>query len=152
MKVYKLYKKQTVSTTMEKAWDFFSSPSNLKEITPDYMSFNIESDIEGVKMYPGQLICYTVKPVMRIPLRWVTEITHVEPNQFFVDEQRFGPYRMWHHEHHFKQTEKGIEMIDVVHYVLPFGIFGRIANSLFVKKQLDDIFEYRFKKVEALFG
>ena len=103
-------------------------------------------------MYPGQIIEYTVKPVLGIPLYWMTEITHVVDKQFFVDEQRFGPYTMWHHQHHFKAVDGGVEMTDIVHYKLPFWFLGDIANTLFVKKQLQGIFDFRWKKVEDLFG
>ena len=103
-------------------------------------------------MYAGQIIEYTVKPILGIPLYWMTEITHVQDLQFFVDEQRFGPYTMWHHQHHFKAIDGGVEMTDIVHYKLPLWFLGDIANSAFVKKQLNGIFDYRFKKVEALFG
>ena len=103
-------------------------------------------------MYTGQIIEYTVKPVLGIPLYWMTEITHVVDKQFFVDEQRFGPYTMWHHQHHFKAVDGGVEMTDIVHYKLPFWFLGDIANTLFVKKQLQGIFDFRWKKVEDLFG
>jgi ligand-binding SRPBCC domain-containing protein len=136
---------------MEQAWDFFSSPANLATITPDALNFKILSKQLG-KMYAGQIFEYKVHPVLGIPLYWMTEITHVQPNQYFIDEQRFGPYSLWHHQHHFKETATGIEMTDMVHYKLPLWILGDIANSIFVKKQLHTIFEYRFKKVEEIFG
>lgn len=151
MKVFKLYRKQKLPISIEEAWEFFSSPKNLKEITPDYMDFQITNDIPE-KMRSGTIITYTVKPMFGIPISWVTEITHVDEPGYFVDEQRFGPYRMWHHEHTFKEIEDGVEMEDIVNYVLPFGIFGNIAHTLFVKKQLNDIFDYRYKKLEKLFG
>lgn len=144
---------QKIPIKLETAWDFFSSPANLAKITPDYMGFVTKSGFEmGTKMYPGQIITYKVTPVMGIPINWMTEITHVVENQFFVDEQRFGPYALWHHQHHFKKIEGGVEMTDIVNYVLPFGVLGNIANSLFVKKQLQEIFNYRFEAVEKLFG
>lgn len=151
--MYVLQKKQVLPISLEKAWDYFSSPSNLKEITPDNLGFKIETQIQGQKeMYPGQIISYTVSPVLGIPVRWVTEITQVESGKFFIDEQRFGPYKMWHHEHHFKPIPGGTEMTDIIHYVIPLGFLGRIANALFVKRQLNDIFDYRFKKVTEIFG
>ena len=103
-------------------------------------------------MYAGQVIEYQVSPVLGIPLYWMTEITHVEDRKYFVDEQRYGPYSMWHHQHHFKMIEGGVEMTDIVHYKLPLWFLGDMANSLFVKKQLQQIFDHRFKKVEELFG
>ena len=103
-------------------------------------------------MYPGQIIEYNVKPVGGIPLYWMTEITHVSDRQYFVDEQRFGPYSMWHHQHHFKTIEGGVEMTDIVHYKLPLWFLGDIAHTLFIRKQLHGIFDFRFKKAEELFG
>jgi ligand-binding SRPBCC domain-containing protein len=150
-KVYSLKTVQVLPISLEKAWDFFSSPANLAEITPKNLGFNIISKHHGEKMYAGQIIEYKVSPVLGIPLYWMTEITHVEQHKFFVDEQRFGPYSMWHHQHHFKEVPGGVEMTDIVHYKLPFWFLGDIANSVFVKKQLNDIFDYRFKAVEKIF-
>lgn len=137
---------------LAKAWDFFGTPANLAQITPNNLGFNIVSKHHGPVMYPGQIIEYKVSPVLNIPLYWMTEITHVQPQQFFVDEQRFGPYSLWHHQHHFKTIPGGTEMIDIVHYKLPLWWLGDIAHGLFVKKQLQHIFDYRYKKVEELFG
>ncbi|MDO8898306.1 MAG: SRPBCC family protein [Bacteroidales bacterium] len=145
-----LKSKVILKAPIEKVWDFFSSPANLKKITPPAMGFNIITGGDG-KMYPGQIISYNVKPVAGIPLTWVTEITHVEPLKFFVDEQRFGPYSMWHHEHHFREVEQGVEMTDIVTYVLPFGFLGRIAHKLFVKNKVQQIFEYRSKVMNQFF-
>jgi ligand-binding SRPBCC domain-containing protein len=151
-KVYSIKTVQIIPIPLEAAWDFFSKPDNLKEITPSKMGFNIISRHHGDKMYAGQIIEYKVRPVLGIPLYWMTEITHVQDKEFFVDEQRFGPYTMWHHQHHFKAVPGGVEMTDIVHYKLPLWFLGDIANSLFVKKQLQGIFDYRFKKVKELFG
>ena len=151
-KVYSLKTVQHLPITMEQAWDFFSSPANLKEITPANLGFNIVSQHHGEKMYAGQIIEYTVKPVLGLPLYWMTEITHVEDKKYFVDEQRFGPYSMWHHQHHFKATPNGVEMTDIVHYKLPFWFLGDIANMLFVNQQLKTIFDYRHQIVEKKFG
>ncbi|HRF78427.1 MAG TPA: SRPBCC family protein, partial [Chitinophagales bacterium] len=104
------------------------------------------------KVYPGMIIQYTVSPVLNIPMRWVTEITHVKDLHYFVDEQRVGPYRIWHHEHHLKQIEGGVEMTDIVTYQPPMGILGSLANFLFIRKQLQSIFEFREKKLIELFG
>ncbi len=151
-KVYSLKTVQNIPVSLEKAWDFFSSPANLKEITPANLGFNIVSKHQGEKMYAGQIIEYTVKPVLGIPLYWMTEISHVENLRFFVDEQRFGPYVMWHHQHHFKEIKGGVEMTDIVHYKLPLWILGDIAHVLFVKSQLKQIFNHRFTAVEDRFG
>jgi ligand-binding SRPBCC domain-containing protein len=152
MAVYHLETVQKLPVTLGKAWDFFSSPANLADITPTHMGFQILSKHQGEKMYAGQVIEYTVKPLLGIPLYWMTEITHVQEGRYFVDEQRFGPYTMWHHQHHFKEIAGGVEMTDLVHYKLPLWVLGDLANSLFVRKQLDDIFNFRYKKVEDLFG
>ena len=138
--------------SLEQAWDFFSNPNNLQAITPANLGFNIISRHHGSVMYQGQIIEYKVSPVLGIPIYWMTEITHVADKRFFVDEQRFGPYSLWHHQHHFKETEQGVEMTDIVHYRLPFWWLGDLANVLFVKKQLQGIFEYRYQAVEKLFG
>ena len=151
-KVYSLKTIQKIPVTLEQAWEFFSRPDNLKDITPADMGFVIKSKYHGSKMYPGQIIEYTVKPVLGIPLYWKTEITHVKEGVYFVDEQRYGPYSLWHHQHHFKKISGGIEMTDIVHYKIPFWFFGDIANTLFVKQQLKKIFDFRFKMVETKFG
>lgn len=151
-KVYSIKTRQEIPLGLDAAWDFFSDPENLKEITPGNLGFSIISKYHGEKMYPGQIIEYKVSPVMNIPLYWMTEITHVEDKKYFVDEQRFGPYRLWHHQHHFKVIEGGVEMTDIVHYKLPLWFLGDIANALIVKKQLKGIFDHRFRIVEKLFG
>lgn len=150
-KVYSFKTIQLLPIRMDAAWDFFSDPANLSNITPGHLGFKTISKYHGEKMYPGQVIEYRVSPVLGIPLYWMTEITHVEHHKYFVDEQRFGPYSMWHHQHHFKEIDGGIEMTDIVHYKLPFWFFGDIANSLFVKKQLKEIFDFRFKTVKGYF-
>jgi ligand-binding SRPBCC domain-containing protein len=152
MATYSLKTIQTIPVNIDKAWEFFTSPDNLQTITPPQMSFRIISKHHGHKMYAGQLIEYEVKPVLGIPVYWMTEITQVKEKQYFIDEQRFGPYQLWHHQHHFKEINGGVEMIDIVHYRNPLGFLGDIANSLFVQKQLKRIFEYRFTKVEEVFG
>ena len=151
MKIYSLTKKQFLPISLDQAWDFFSSPINLKKITPEYMGFEITSDLGDGKMYPGQIITYVVTPVLGIPMSWATEITHVVDKKYFVDEQRFGPYTFWHHQHWFKTVEGGVEMTDIVNYGLPLGFLGRIANSLFVKSKLEEIFGYREKVADTMF-
>jgi len=150
--VYTLRRLQAFPITVEEAWHFFSQPKNLDVLTPASLNLKFTNELFGAEMYPGQIITYNVKPLFGIPLFWMTEITHVAKPFFFVDEQRRGPYALWHHEHHFKQINGGVEMTDLLHYALPFGLLGRIVHRLFVKKQLERIFEYRFQKAEALFG
>lgn len=151
MAIYQLHKKQQLPISVEKAWLFLSDPKNLKTITPDYMGFDIVSG-ESDKMYPGQIIEYIVKPILGIPNKWVTEITHVVENKYFVDEQRFGPYSLWHHKHFIKEIPNGVEMEDLIHYKIPFGFVGQLVHPLLVKPKLEQIFEYRQKKLIELFG
>lgn len=143
---------QRIPQPLERAWDFFCDPVNLAVITPPSMRFQISPSHNGRKMYPGQLIEYTVRPLLGIPLYWMTEITHVMPNEYFIDEQRFGPYRFWQHQHFFKEIDGGVEMTDQVTYRIPFGAIGKSANGLLVKSKLREIFTFRYKKVEELMG
>ena len=149
--MYQLKRTQFVKTDLQTCWDFFSSPKNLKVITPDYMGFDVLVDVPE-KMYEGLMIEYIVKPLLGIPMKWVTEIKYVHDKEFFVDEQRKGPYKIWHHEHHFKEAEGGVEMTDIVSYEIPFGVLGKIAHPILVKRKLEEIFDYRFRKVEEIFG
>jgi len=151
MKIYTLHKKQRIPISIDEAWDFLSSPKNLKTITPDYMSFDILSNIDRA-MYPGQIIQYIVTPILGIKTKWVTEITHVKDKEYFVDEQRFGPYALWHHKHFIKPIEGGIEMEDIIDYKIPFGILGQITHPILVKPKLEEIFSYRQQKLTELFG
>ena len=151
MKIYRLASKQNLPISKKEAWDFLSSPKNLKAITPEYMSFDILSGADR-PMFAGQIIQYIVTPLLGIKTTWVTEITHVVEGEYFVDEQRFGLYTMWHHQHHFKAIPGGVAMEDIVHYKIPLGILGDIANTLFVKNQLQGIFDYRYKAVLDLWG
>ncbi|MBT5931914.1 MAG: SRPBCC family protein [Flavobacteriales bacterium] len=145
--MYQLKRTQFIKTDLKKAWDFFSSPGNLKKITPEYMGFDVKTDLPD-KMYEGLMIEYTVKPLLGIPMNWITEIKTVKELEFFVDEQRKGPYKIWHHEHHFKEVDGGVEMTDIVSYELPLGILGRIMHPFVVQKKLEEIFDFRFKAVE----
>jgi ligand-binding SRPBCC domain-containing protein len=151
-KVYTIKFEQKLPVSIEQAWDFFSRPDNLKDITPPGLGFKVISNHQGDTMYAGQVIEYKVHPIAGIPLYWMTEITHVKDQEYFVDEQRFGPYSLWHHQHHFRVIEGGVEMTDIVHYKLPLWFLGDIANWLFVKRQLAGIFSFRFKKAEEVFG
>lgn len=150
--IYSFKSVQKIPVGLPEAWDFFSRPQNLQQITPSRLGFSIKSKYHGEYMYAGQIIEYTVKPLLGIPLYWMTEITHVQPHVYFVDEQRYGPYSMWHHQHHFKEIDGGVEMTDIVHYKIPFWILGDIANTLFVRSQLEGIFSYRTEVVNKMFG
>lgn len=149
--VYRLHSKQNLPISLEEAWDFLSDPKNLKTITPDYMSFDILTEDLG-KMYPGQIIQYIVTPIFKIKTHWVTEITQVKHLHYFVDEQRFGPYSMWHHKHFIREIPGGVEMEDIIDYKIPLGFLGRLMYPILVKPKLKEIFEYRTKKLTELFG
>ncbi|ASV32310.1 SRPBCC family protein [Maribacter cobaltidurans] len=151
MQLYQLRSKQYLPISTDKAWNFLSDPSNLKVITPDHMGFDILSGADR-KMFPGQIIQYKVKPFPGYTTKWVTEITHVKEGSYFVDEQRFGPYNLWHHKHFIKEVKKGVEMEDIIDYKLPFGLLGQLVHPFLVKKQLQQIFNYREQKLNSLFG
>lgn len=152
MNFYSIKSTQHLPISLQEAWDFFSSPNNLAKITPPDMGFIITSDKkDGEKMYAGQIITYIIKPMLGISVKWMTEITHVKEGEYFIDEQRFGPYKLWHHKHSFKKTATGVEMYDEVNYVLPFGILGTIAHKLFVRKRIEYIFGYRTKVLDDFF-
>ena len=151
MKIFKIYTKQKLPITIEEGWGFLSNPKNLSCITPNYMKFKI-TDCDFKPVYQGQIIQYTVRPLLNIPLKWVTEITHVVNENYFVDEQRFGPYSLWHHKHFLREIDGGIEMEDIIHYKMPLGFIGEFLNSLFIKNQLKEIFEYRKNKLIEIFG
>ncbi|RKR82203.1 ligand-binding SRPBCC domain-containing protein [Mucilaginibacter gracilis] len=153
MKVYRFKFEHNLPIPLAEAWDFFSSPLNLSKITPAKMNFIITSDFSAdTKMYPGMLISYKVSPVFGIKLNWVTEITHVKEHVYFVDEQRTGPYAMWHHEHHFKEIKGGVQMTDILTYGIPYGIIGRLANTILVEKEIKEVFNFREKEINKLFG
>lgn len=144
--------KQFLATSVKEVWNFMSSPMNLSRITPSYLGFAIINPQHLTKMYPGQIIEYYIHPVLGIKIHWVTEITQVEEGRYFVDEQRKGPYRIWHHQHILRPVKGGVEMEDLVHYALPLGFIGEIVHSLVVKKQLAEIFSYRTKVLDEMFN
>lgn len=150
--IYTLETKQTLEVSLEKAWSFFSSPKNLEKITPSHMGFKITSKIDE-KAYAGQIITYKVGILPGIKSSWVTEITQVKEKAFFIDEQRFGPYAMWHHEHWFEELEAGKTIMkDKISYKIPFGFLGHLAQKIIIKKQLQAIFTHRYQTLEKLFN
>jgi ligand-binding SRPBCC domain-containing protein len=151
MKIYTLHKKQQLPITLDKAWEFLSNPKNLPIITPDYMSFKIVSKIDR-PLYTGQIIQYIVTPLLGIKTKWVSEITHIEEKKYFVDEQMYGPYALWHHKHFVKEIEGGVELEDIIDYKVPLGILGQLVHPFLVKPKLEEIFNYRQEKLVALFG
>lgn len=151
MKVYQLKTKQTLPISIQQAWGFFSNPQNLSKITPPWLSFEVTSQIE-TKMYAGMIIAYKVTPLLNIPATWITEITHVNEPHYFVDEQRFGPYKFWHHQHIFREVYNGIEMEDIVSYSIRFGVLGRLISRMLVTKKIKAIFDYRTEALKAIFS
>ncbi|GAB1309204.1 SRPBCC family protein [Urechidicola sp. KH5] len=152
MAFYQFKRIQKLNASLEEVWDFISSPANLKVITPDYMGFDITSEDLPEKMYEGMIISYKVSPLLGIKTTWVTEITKVRDLEYFVDEQRVGPYKLWHHQHKIEKIENGVLMTDIVSYAPPFGFLGKIANALVIENKLNEIFEYRKHAVENRFG
>lgn len=147
-----LERSQVLPITLERAWAFFSSPRNLARITPPEMGFVIHDSFDGREAYTGQRITYTVRPLLGIPMRWVTRIEDVKAPERFVDTQETGPYRRWHHTHTFEPVPGGVLMRDRVEYELPLGILGEFAHVLFVRKKLDDIFRFRERTLERIFA
>ncbi len=151
MAVHTLQRTTILHTTVEQAWDFFSSPGNLSRITPPELGLRVTGEVPG-RIYAGMMISYRVRPLPGITMTWLTEITGVEEGAFFVDEQRVGPYRIWHHEHHFRRLDEGrVEMRDIVTYVLPFGWLGNLAHPLLVASRLERIFAYREEVIRSMF-
>jgi ligand-binding SRPBCC domain-containing protein len=152
MAFYQFKKHQKINASIDKVWDFISSPANLKEITPDYMGFDIISEDLPEKMYAGMIISYMVSPILGIKTNWVTEITQIRDKEYFIDEQRVGPYALWHHQHIIEPIKNGVLMTDIVSYQPPLGILGALANSLIIRNKLKEIFDYRTQAVDKRFG
>jgi len=151
MAFYQFQREQILNTSIEELWDFISSPQNLKKITPEYMGFDIRSKDLPDKIYEGMIISYSVKLILGIKTNWVTEITHVREKEYFVDEQRIGPYSMWHHQHIIKQQDNKVLMKDILSYKPPLALLGSIANKLIIQNKLNKIFDYRTKILEKIF-
>jgi len=150
--MYQIKRIQNIPIDLKKAWDFFSQPDNLKLITPDYLNFRILSKSDAGEMYPGMIITYTLSPLFHISINWATEISQVKEYKYFIDNQIKGPYKIWHHEHHFKETEQGVEMRDILYYEIPYGFLGRFLHKLIIGKKVNEIFNYREQKIKELFG
>lgn len=146
----KIKQEQFLPISLDEAWDFFATPVNLNKVTPGDMVFEITSDVPD-KMYEGLIITYRIKPMLNIAVDWCTEITHIKEKQFFVDEQRKGPYNIWHHEHHFRESSGGVVMTDIVHYDVGKWVFGWLASKIFVDKKVEEIFKYRYEILEEYF-
>lgn len=152
MGTFSLQVDQKINASPEEIWDFISSPRNLKFITPEHMGFDILTPNLPDKMYSGMMIEYQVQALPGYKTRWLTEITHIVPGSYFVDEQRSGPYKLWHHQHHVAPIENGTLMKDIVHYIPPYGVIGNLANWILIRKQLNTIFEYRREALVRKFG
>ena len=151
MTPYVMKEVQRLPISLPEAWSFFSDPRNLPRITPPSLGLEVTSDLPEV-MYPGMIITYHVRLIPWVSVGWVTEITHVREPVLFVDEQRFGPYRFWHHEHHFREVEGGVEMEDIVHYALPLATIGRVFGGRLVRRRLEQIFSFRRRFLAREFG
>lgn len=150
MKLYRLLERQVVPVSLDEAWDFFSDAANLQEITPDFLDFRVMSELPE-RVHPGLIITYQVKPLLGIPVSWITEITHVVERRLFVDEQRFGPYRFWHHQHHFREVPAGVEISDIVHYAPPTPA-APLLDRWLIGPRVREIFSYRRRILEERFG
>jgi ligand-binding SRPBCC domain-containing protein len=150
--MYRIKYIQKIPLSLEECWDFFSTPANLKILTPKHLGFEIKNPEDMRKMYAGQVISYTIYPLYGIPVEWVSEITHVEENSYFIDQQRFGPYKYWHHEHRFNAIPNGVEMVDIISYKMPFGFLGKALHYLKIKHDVEEIFTFRRAVLEKLYG
>ena len=150
--MYQVKRVQRIPITIENAWDFFSKPDNLAKITPPYMNFSILARSDAGEMYPGMIISYRVSPLFNISIKWATELTQVKEYKYFIDNQIKGPYRIWHHEHHFKKIDGGVEMRDVLFYDVAYNFLGKLLHKLFIRKRVEEIFNYREDKIKELFG
>lgn len=150
MQVHK--SKQFLPLNLEESWDFFSRPENLSKITPPSMGFHITSGYNDGEMYAGMIITYKVRPLLKIPLNWMTEITHVRKPYYFIDNQKKGPFALWHHQHHFQEVDNGVLMRDIVHYAAPLGFLGVPIENWVIKKRVEEIFTYRRRVLENMFA
>lgn len=151
MKIYRIHRRQWLPIDLDTAWDYFWTPRNLEAMTPSFLRFRITSPLPQ-RIYAGLIITYRISAVAGIPMTWVTEITHVDEPRSFVDEQRIGPFRLWHHRHGFRAVDGGIEMEDTVHYVMPWGCLGRLVHRAFISRRLERIFDFRAGFLAARFG
>ena len=151
MRIYRLKRTQYLPVSMITAWQFFSDPVNLPEITPPWLGFRLTQKMPE-SVYAGMILSYRLSPLPYISVNWTTEITHLRAPDFFVDEQRFGPYKFWHHQHLFKAFGSGTEMTDIVHYAMGFGVLGELVHRFFVSPRLENIFDCRYEKLTRIFS
>ncbi len=151
MKTFHLTRRQVLPTDPETAWQFFSNPANLSRITPPWLDFRITSTVPDI-IYPGLIITYRIRPLAGIAVPWVSEITQVDPPRFFVDEQKRGPYRFWHHQHFLHPVGDGVEKKDLVHYAPAGGLLGIGMHALLIRRKLDEIFRFRYDALARIFN
>jgi len=151
MKIFTLKRNQVLPIGLTEAWSFFSDPGNLHLITPPELDLTITSPFAGA-MHEGQIITYTVRPLLGVRVTWVSEITHIDKPRYFIDRQLAGPYKLWHHTHHFNEVNEGVEIVDMVYYALPTPIFDGIINKAFVENRLKYIFDFRAGRLKSQFG
>jgi ligand-binding SRPBCC domain-containing protein len=149
MKLHQIHRKQMIPISISEAWEFFSSPENLSTITPSWLNLTVISDLPR-GMHSGMIISYRITPIVRMPTIWISEITHVNRPTYFVDEQRLGPFRFWHHQHVFKEVGRNVEIQDIVHYAMPLGPIGEMVYPISVRKKVDSIFDFRQKALERI--
>ena len=150
--MYTFQHHQELCLSIEQCWEFFSNPANLKVLTPPSLRMDIEEKDNSPKIYPGMILSHTIRPFLNIPLQWISEITHILPFQYFIDEQLYGPYKFWHHEHRFRPSTKGVEVSDTIHYMMPYGYLGQAAHRLGIKQKIEEAFVFRKNTLEELFG
>jgi len=150
MRLCRLKRIQNLPVSQKKAWQFFSNPINLSEITPPWLSFRLTQTVPN-SIHAGMLISYRLKPLFGLPVTWISEITHVYEPDYFIDEQRFGPYKFWQHQHLFKAFGDGTQVRDIIHYAIGYGILGRLVQRFIVSPRLEDIFDYRHEKLKQIF-
>jgi ligand-binding SRPBCC domain-containing protein len=151
MKIYPLYRRQALALTVQEAWDFFSSPYNLNEITPDFFNVTVTSKVPE-RIYGGLMISYDMKAVFGISMAWLSEISHCDEPKRFVYEQRIGPFKFWSHEVCLTEQDGGIVMEDIVFYAMPLGFIGQFINKILIAGKLEQIFTVRQHYLAARWG
>lgn len=151
MVLYRIERSQVLPISIDTAWQFFSSPGNLPLITPPWLNLKIIGPVSA-HMQAGMLIHYHVTPLFGLRMSWLSEITHVDAPRFFVDEQRLGPYRLWHHEHFFHRCDAGVQVDDIVTYALKYASMGTLVHAIWIQKRLQMIFDYRSSALHRRFG
>jgi ligand-binding SRPBCC domain-containing protein len=149
MKLHRIHRRQVIPISLTEAWTFFSNPENLSKITPPWLNLTVVSNIPS-SMHSGMIISYRITPMVRVPTLWISEITHVNIPIYFVDEQRLGPFRFWHHQHLFKEVGRNVEIQDIVHYAMPLGTIGELVHAISVRKKVEAIFYFRQKALERI--